>query len=175
MSFIQNIDFYSSAQGHSLNQHSTSPGQERQRNSHEPGSPVRQSREASPNQDEGQSGRNLEQLRSHAIVTARRDRLPATAEERLVDFSQARQQSFSLLYSHDSWQLPFEEKLIDLSSKISRIEQRVERFEASTNECQTARELPSIPKHIMVSLFYKPNGVFTDARRTTSTIRQQFS
>ena len=90
MSFINNIEFHPHSQGNPSNQRSASPDQGSQTSVHGPGSPTRQSQMASPNPDVDRSRRDLDRLRSHAVVSARRDRLSTTAEERLIDFAQVR-------------------------------------------------------------------------------------
>lgn len=154
MSLISNIRFHHERPGNLENRRSTSPDQGSQIGSHRSGSPTQQSRTTSPNQDEDRSRRDTDQLRLHAVTSARRDRLSTTAEERLVDFAQVRHHPSSCTsYSYDAGQLPLQEKLIDLCSKVFHIEQQVDRFEESANESQPTSDLLSIPKSISVGLF----------------------
>jgi len=57
------------------------------------------------------------------------------------------------LHPHDTGQLGHEEKLIDLYSKVTHIEQQMGHSKTDAAESQSNFELPSLPKQIMVRTF----------------------
>jgi hypothetical protein len=97
--------------------------------------------------------RSSQQLVQYATTSARRNRLSAASEEALVEFSQVRLRLPSgMSHSHSIGQLGQEEKLIDLWSKVARIEQRMDLSETPVAGSQPNLELPHIPTSVMVNI-----------------------
>ena len=166
MSFTRSIDFRRNPPDDSQRQHSASP---HQRSPAGPGGrgvdpPERRSQTNTPDIDTGShGGRSPRQLEEYAINCARRNRLSTTSEEGLVEFAQVRSHpSLCIPYSHNTGQLDQEAQLVDLWSKVARVEQQTGTLETPAARSQISLELPSIPKQIMVGIFINARLTFAD-------------
>jgi hypothetical protein len=134
MSFISSINFRRCAPEDPQNRRSASPNQRSTPDGGRRANSPERSRTSSPDVGTGVSGRRSPQrLVQYATTSARRNRLSAASEEALVEFSKVRlQPPFCPSHSHSIGQLGQEEKLIDLWSKVARIEQRMDLSETPT-------------------------------------------
>jgi len=169
MSFFRNIEFTRHPPDDSQSRHSASP---HQRSPAGPGgrgvdSPEQRSQTNSPDIDTGShGGRSPRQLEEYAINCARRNRLSATSEEGLVEFAQVGSHpSLCIPYPHNTGQLDRGAQLVDLWSKVARVEQQTGPLETPAAGSQINLELPSIPKQTMVGIFINTRLTFADKHR----------